>query len=172
MTTPLDAALAFLSIGGRVMIDSVQPDRFETGLDARVLFAIELDDAEMSRRIGIVHAFDAADPAVILDLTRERGRAVGNGWIVWEEDPAMWKRAKRIYQRARSYSDGLGDDDPAASRAIDTYCVAMDALIETPAPDLAAVAEKIELMRERGCDVAEWADVMLADVRRLEAEGR
>ncbi|MDO7843431.1 hypothetical protein [Sphingomonas immobilis] len=78
---------------------------------------------------------------------------------------AAWHEALADYQRKRAYSDGLPLGAPDEDAAVDAYCVAMDGLIVTPAPDRASVALKIRLIRERDCDVSDvWWDALLADI--------
>ncbi|CCC05762.1 unnamed protein product [Sordaria macrospora k-hell] len=51
-------------------------------------------------------------------------------------------------------------------------CAAMDRVIAAPAPDLEALAVKIDFMRERECYADDWLEIFAADACRLRAEGR
>lgn len=173
MTEALETATAFLSIGGRLMLNTV--GKLETGLDAFVLFSLDLSDEEAARRMAIAKALDAAidaDEPCFVDLTNAHGRPNGNGWVVWENLRTAWDRAYGVYTRARAYSDGLPDGDLAEDRAVDSYCGAMDRVVAAPAPDLEALAVKIDFMREREFFDDDWLGVFAADARRLNSEGR
>jgi len=63
---------------------------------------------------------------------------------------------------------GLDEARENAVLACSATCDALDALLTTPAPDLASVALKIELARDYGRDIDDLAPV-LADLRRLGA---
>lgn len=174
MTPYIETAQAFLAIGGRIMVDETAAGHLTSGLDAKVLFSLDLSDDEAARRMAIVRAFDASseeNPAAFRVLVREHGHRKGDRWIVWESPRAEWDRAMGIYTRARSYSDRLPENDPAEDRAIDAYCEAMDRVIVTPAPDCLALATKIDLIVERDCHVVDWLTSLAADARRLHTEG-
>ena len=173
MTEAFETATAFLSIGGRLMLNTVGD--LSTGLDAAVLFSLDLSDEEAERRMTIAKALDAEidhDREPFTHLVNRHGRETDNGWVVWENLRTGWDRAYGVYTRARAYSDGLPDGDPAEDRAVDSYCAAMDRVIAAPAPDLEALAVKIDFMRERECYADDWLEISAADARRLHAEGR
>lgn len=77
------------------------------------------------------------------------------------------------YQTKRALSDAIPLGTAGEDEALETYCVAMDHLIEeVPAPTLAAVLTKFELARERGVGhndglLPDHRDALLADLQRL-----
>lgn len=84
---------------------------------------------------------------------------------------AAWDAAHAAYTAARTYSDNLPDRHPDEDAAVNRYCEAMDALLATDAPDLEALALKIDFMREREIFADDWLEIFAADARRLHSEG-
>lgn len=82
--------------------------------------------------------------------------------------PTMWEAALIDYQTKRAASDAMplgtdGEDD-----AVDAWCEAMDHLIlKIPAPNVAAVATKVELAMSRSDFYEGFQKAILADLRRL-----
>lgn len=74
------------------------------------------------------------------------------------------------YRGKRAESDAIDTDEDGCDEAIDAYCVAMDAVFNTPAPDAATLDLKLDLLIERYEDFSipvEAMDVVRADIRRL-----
>lgn len=94
--------------------------------------------------------------------------------ITWTDALATYEAA----DKALSVAAQLDPDDPWYAAALDAWCSAMDALVErTPAPDMAALVEKIRIaeVRTNGRDGSgtqmlddHWAAVK-ADIMRLAA---
>lgn len=61
---------------------------------------------------------------------------------------------------------GVGSAEEASVAAMSAEAKAVDALLACPAPDLRAVARKIEVAIEYGCDIDEIEPIM-DDLRRL-----
>jgi hypothetical protein len=88
--------------------------------------------------------------------------------IVTEAAPTTWEAALADYEAKRAASDAMplgteGEDD-----ALDAWCEAMDHLIvKIPAPNVAAVATKVELAMSRSDFHECYQEAILADLRRL-----
>lgn len=65
-------------------------------------------------------------------------------------DPRVpWLTAYWEYERLRAISDAIPEGGEGEDAALDAYCVAMDAVIATPAPHVRDVRYKLELIRDR-----------------------
>ncbi len=86
-----------------------------------------------------------------------------------------WNAAIARYKQLRNISDQIDvADDERSDEAIDAYCDAMDHIVDdVPAPDLAAVITKLELMHERTAPGFSISDnsyqAIIDDLRRLAA---
>ena len=81
----------------------------------------------------------------------------------------IWQEARVEYERLRSISDAVPPGTEGEEAALDAYCVAMDALIATPAPNVQAAAYKLALIRARaegGTPDSYW-NALSADLARL-----
>jgi hypothetical protein len=90
---------------------------------------------------------------------------------------SIWSAALADYAAKKAFSDALPmDDEEASDAAIDAYCNAMDHLVvNVGAPDLDALAQKIQLATDRWQYVGvpnAWLDGFLADVPQFAPEGR
>lgn len=93
-----------------------------------------------------------------------KGRA-----FAWDEAVTNMKAEHHAWQEAvRTCRDRCGVDnaEEASVAALSAEAKAVDALLACPAPDLRAVAKKIEVAIEYGCDIDEIEPIM-DDLRRL-----
>lgn len=86
-------------------------------------------------------------------------------------DRTVWNAALGKYRQARATSDSCPPDHPSEDALVDAYCLVMDQLIiDTPAPDWAAVLTKMDLIAERMEGMVydnDYPDAIRADVTRL-----
>lgn len=87
--------------------------------------------------------------------------------------PSTWGQAYAEYRHARAVSDALEPDDEGGDEAIETYCAAMDHLLENVrAPDGHALQVKRALAKER-YEGGGWpypeklVDALIDDARRI-----
>ena len=114
------------------------------------------------------------DGALAIDLASfdvDTGRAiVGAAADALAMDAArLWQEARAEYERLRSISDAIPPGTEGEDAALDAYCVAMDALIATPAPNVQAAAYKLALIQARaegGTPDSYW-QALSADLARL-----
>lgn len=96
-----------------------------------------------------------------------KGRA-----FTMDEAAANMKAEHRSWQKAdRACRDRCGVDsaEESVAAALSAEAKAVDALLLCPAPNLRAVAKKIEIAIEYACDIDEL-DPLFADLRRLGGE--
>jgi hypothetical protein len=85
-------------------------------------------------------------------------------------DRRAWDAALTDYRAMRDRLDALPLDSGLNDQACDAMCASLDRLFLTPAPDLAAVGEKLTLLRDTCLDCPVEDDVLAAlqaDVRRI-----
>lgn len=81
----------------------------------------------------------------------------------------LWQETRAEYERLRSISDAIPPGTEGEDAALDAYCVAMDALIATPAPNVQAAGYKLALIQARaegGTPDSYW-QALSADLTRL-----
>ncbi len=85
MASIIEAAQAFVAIGGRVWIDPA--NRLGAIADAESVYSLNLPPEEVEQREATSRAFfvaKAADPAALATLVREYGQPEGR-FIIWQE---------------------------------------------------------------------------------------
>jgi hypothetical protein len=85
-------------------------------------------------------------------------------------DRRAWDAALTDYRATRDRLDALPLDSGLNDQTCDAMCASLDRLFLTPAPDLAAVGEKLTLLRDTCLDCPVEDDVLAAlqaDVRRI-----
>ena len=92
---------------------------------------------------------------------------------VSENPETAWNDSRRLYAMAVDDAAQAGDTDAELNHYGPAQNSAMVAMLETPAPDLAALAHKLETYISQDCSelISEYRDpilsAMLADVRNL-----
>lgn len=86
MSSIIESAMAWLSIGGRIWIG---PDnRLGSMISADRLFSLKLSDEEAERRMAISRAYNVTEDehaATVATLVREYGQPTANCFILWQE---------------------------------------------------------------------------------------
>jgi hypothetical protein len=114
------------------------------------------------------------DGALAIDLASfdvDTGRAIVRAAAdaLTMDAARLWLEARAEYERVRSISDAIPPAPDGEDAALDAYCVAMDTLIATPAPNVQAAAYKLALIQARaegGTPNSYW-QVLSADLARL-----
>jgi len=169
------AIRSFLSHGGRLLIDPEGRLREDANVAAWLGAPVEPTATIGAARRAYFDMRNRHNAAQhIRRAVRLLGYRTDNGWLVLEQAgrtlDARWSRAMAEYRRLRADSDSMPLGHADEDAAVDAYCAAMDRLlIAVPAPDLVAVASKMELAGERGDGGVEaaYATAIAADVRRL-----
>jgi hypothetical protein len=105
------------------------------------------------------------------------GQLIANAFIVAQTEADYrgqgtdWEHAMALYLSARALSESTSCDASEADERVNAYCELMDhVIINVPAPDVAAIGVKFDLVMERqdGFDVIEeYWNAIRADVERL-----